>query len=199
MPKSSSIKIYLRSAIFQYIIFTVYWIIMTQWFLGASIFEMVYRTTSKCELVAAVGTTSGASSSVSYSKRQCIQDGGVWTSGIDISGHCFILIHSCNLLLRLLSLLRKSLSDGGSGRQTASKKNDDLVNITTTSNKSIYFHRSSHGIIGSGSLVTAIAMGVCLFLVGLWTIMLLSTSLFFHSITEKLLGAAIAVVFSLVI
>ena len=119
---------------------TLYWFLITQWTFGPSILERVYKRVGSCSLL--------------HLKEfhLCYEGGGEW-DGLDISGHCFLLLHSSLLIWEEI-------------RNTFSMNLNNLKNFNST---------------------MAIGMALMI-LLGLWSIMLLITVLYFHSIVEKALG-----------
>lgn len=117
---------------------TAYWFLITQWTFGPSLLERIYKTIGSCSLL--------------HLKEfhLCHEGGGEW-SGLDISGHCFLLLHSSLLIWEML---------------LKSRSNFQLKNGI---------------LLFSGILL--------LWLLILWTIMLIVTVLYYHDITEKILGS----------
>ncbi|ORX73584.1 hypothetical protein DL89DRAFT_219831 [Linderina pennispora] len=65
---------------------------MTQWCFGAPLFDRVFLMTGGSCLI-------GPSSVPAASMRACRSAGGSWSGGHDISGHCFLLLHSTLFLV----------------------------------------------------------------------------------------------------
>ncbi|KAI7833864.1 inositol phospholipid synthesis and fat-storage-inducing TM-domain-containing protein [Kickxella alabastrina] len=63
----------------RYVLATLYWFLMTQWCFGPSLFDRFFRLAPS-------------------SMQVCRSAGGRWLGGHDISGHCFLLIHSALFL-----------------------------------------------------------------------------------------------------
>ncbi|KAI8808845.1 Fat storage-inducing transmembrane protein [Cladochytrium replicatum] len=80
-----------RNGFYRIALATVYWIFITQWFFGYSLFERVHVATGHCRV--------GDNVLESPNRNHCRQNGGHW-HGVDISGHCFLLIHSSLTILR---------------------------------------------------------------------------------------------------
>ncbi|KAF9112660.1 hypothetical protein BGX27_003005 [Mortierella sp. AM989] len=72
---------------------TAYWWIISQWFFGPGLFDRVFVLT-------------GGSCSVDghWSQYHCRSQGGLWSGGIDISGHMFLLSHAWLFLMEELSV-----------------------------------------------------------------------------------------------
>lgn len=77
----------------RYAAATMYWIAMTQWFFGPPLFDRLFvRTGGRCAFSderKAIGV---------LSLHTCRLEGGVWEGGHDVSGHCFLLLHSALFL-----------------------------------------------------------------------------------------------------
>ena len=58
------------------------------WYFCTSSFISLEGRTGQCTVAELSGT----------SKRDCHQQGGTWSMGFDISGHCFILIYCCLII-----------------------------------------------------------------------------------------------------
>lgn len=78
---------------------SVYWFLITQWTFGPSLLERIYRSIGSC--------------SVLHLKEfhLCYEGGGEW-DGLDISGHCFLLLHSSLLIWEEIRLSRSSFKLG---------------------------------------------------------------------------------------
>ncbi|KAJ1955932.1 hypothetical protein GGI12_005444, partial [Dipsacomyces acuminosporus] len=99
--------------LFRYAAATLYWLSMTQWFFGPSLFDRFFvHTGGACVLPAQIGKVKVGSTvatdtaalpmpsiALEYaSLRSCRSAGGVWGGGHDVSGHCFLLLHSALFL-----------------------------------------------------------------------------------------------------
>ena len=76
---------------------TLYWFLLTQWFFGDSLLERIFHHSGACSNADAIHP------------RFCKQMGGTW-NGFDISGHCFLIIHSSLVIweeLRVLHAVKK--------------------------------------------------------------------------------------------
>ncbi|KAJ2779115.1 hypothetical protein GGI15_003980 [Coemansia interrupta] len=86
----------------RYALATLYWWLLTQWCFGAPLFDRLFvRTGGACR--APEGHTL-----LLASQHTCRAAGGSWAGGHDVSGHCFLLLHSALLLSEevLVPLLR---------------------------------------------------------------------------------------------
>ncbi len=78
---------------------TIYWFLITQWTFGPSLLERIYKYIGSCSLL--------------HLKEfhLCYEGGGEW-DGLDISGHCFLLLHSSLLIWEELISSRSYLKYG---------------------------------------------------------------------------------------
>jgi len=165
-------------ALVRYLIATLAWTIVTQWFFGPPLIDRGFVLSGgRCDVGTAVEDTlagqskafnlaesgklgnkdqPGASVGI-YSNYKCKSVGGVWTGGHDISGHVFILILGSGLLaMECLPVLIKKYQNGG-------------------------------GVLG---LEVKLALGIA----GLKWWMLLMTSTYFHTWFEKFTGLLAALI-----
>ncbi|MBW0526262.1 hypothetical protein O181_065977 [Austropuccinia psidii MF-1] len=159
----------------SFIISTVLWILLTQWFFGSSLIERLLMITgAKCvpSLNQPISIEPLTDKSTHFESSYCQRRWGrrlpgldqltvsthrpYWTGGIDISGHTFILSFS---MLLILSSLQPSL------RYIFQNHNNQT--ISRSYKISIYAN---------------------LALLALWWWMILMTSLYFHGPVEKLSG-----------
>ncbi|KAJ2708475.1 hypothetical protein H4R19_004726 [Coemansia spiralis] len=85
-PRSSAV------ALARYALATAYWVAMTRWCFGPPLFDRVFvRTGGSCLGPPALPAVA--------SLHLCKQAGGRWSGGHDISGHCFLLLHSAMFLV----------------------------------------------------------------------------------------------------
>uniref|UniRef100_A0A915PVH3 Uncharacterized protein n=1 Tax=Setaria digitata TaxID=48799 RepID=A0A915PVH3_9BILA len=99
------------------------------------------------------------------SRSSCAVDGGRWIPGIDISGHCFILIYS-TLIICEESLAFRSITVAHRIRMKAPVKNENLIRI--------FF------------------LSMCLLHL-LWDFELLISVLYYHHLYHKVMGALVAI------
>ncbi|KAF9928810.1 hypothetical protein FBU30_002081 [Linnemannia zychae] len=80
-------------ALTRWALATLYWWLISQWFFGPGLFDRVFVLT-------------GGSCSVEGHRSQylCRRQGGLWSGGIDISGHMFLLAHAWLFLMEELSV-----------------------------------------------------------------------------------------------
>ncbi|TPX61898.1 hypothetical protein PhCBS80983_g00872 [Powellomyces hirtus] len=107
--------------------------------------------------------------------KVCKTNGGEWM-GFDVSGHCFLLIHMSLFIYEELQLL--VLPTPG----TSSKTNPAPP---TNLSKPFLPHPT----------LTAILSSILVFLLLLWYVMLMATSVYFHSWQEKIAGTLAGMAF----
>jgi hypothetical protein len=100
-------------ALVRYLVVTVWWIAVTQWFFGPALIDRSFRLTGgKCEMVAA-GELSDSPTKEFFAAAACKAAGGAWVGGHDISGHVFILIlGSAFLVLEAMPVFEVVLQRG---------------------------------------------------------------------------------------
>lgn len=126
--RESQTKVWRRGlfwGLLRYSTATFYWFVMTQMVVGkgTSVFDMVHRSRGQCQWVE---TIDAGLDKLSY--EDCSRLGGNWV-GFDISGHCFLLIHSILFLMEegvllsyLWSILPVGLSHGEVSNHPSIKK-----------------------------------------------------------------------------
>ena len=126
-------------------------------------------------LDSAVGACGDGSGS---SRRECLRGGGSW-AGFDISGHVFLLSYCVYVLTEEVAGLRWEVwgeFDGCLQMETRALSKQAWVKEVLPS-----MHRLSSPLAVVLELLAAALMAV-------WVAMMVSTSLFFHSLAEKLVG-----------
>ena len=106
-------------------------------------------------------------------RKLCSAEGGQW-DGFDISGHCLLLIHASLFALEELEPLRRVLGRGRVSKELPQSNNSSKQTLR---------------------LVEKVLGAILVAIVGLWLVMLLSTSIYFHTWQEKLLGTAFGCAF----
>ncbi|PIA17503.1 hypothetical protein COEREDRAFT_30214, partial [Coemansia reversa NRRL 1564] len=83
-------------AVLRYVLATLYWIALVRWFFGPPLFDRVFvHTGGSCHFP----QPNAAPTPLPVASMQlCRSAGGSWAGGHDVSGHCFLLIHSALLL-----------------------------------------------------------------------------------------------------
>jgi hypothetical protein len=84
---------YSKNAIIRWTLATVYWIAICQRIYSHSLLDVVLAATGSCTLD-------------HNSIYSCIKGGGTW-NGLDISGHCFLLIHATLYLTEEVNYLNR--------------------------------------------------------------------------------------------
>ncbi|KAE9414268.1 hypothetical protein Angca_002535 [Angiostrongylus cantonensis] len=116
--------------------------------------------------------TSRCDLSIRYSKAECQAEGGVWILGFDISGHCFLMIYSMLVMseeahaFREWSQILHRSYDSGLARRIRLEKLTRLVE---------YF------------LVAMLVLNI------IWVKQLTISVLYYHTLTDKVVGALVAV------
>ncbi|PVV03577.1 hypothetical protein BB560_001947 [Smittium megazygosporum] len=164
------------NAFVNYVFATGYWIFLTQWLFGPSIFDRVFTYTGGgCFMFTAISDNDGMGSDLGqvssvYQKsalvstfQQCRKAGGTWEGGVDISGHCFLLFHSAIFLVYVVLPLA-----------TVHRKE----NISTVL-----------------KLFRAILIFSIYVLIYMWAFSLLITSWKFHHFAETFTGSLFAVMY----
>ncbi|KAJ2608528.1 hypothetical protein H4S08_004418 [Coemansia sp. RSA 1365] len=149
-------------AVLRYVLATLYWIALVRWFFGPPIFDRVFvHTGGSCRSLQSNTGTNAAPTLLPFTSMQsCRSAGGSWAGGHDVSGHCFLLIHSALLLTE-----------------------ESLVPLWSAG------QRVRHGrwptVCGS---VRRVVLAATLALVCLWLFMLYVTACYFHHVNELLSG-----------
>ncbi|KAJ1674132.1 hypothetical protein EV182_003895 [Spiromyces aspiralis] len=157
----------------RYVLATLYWYALTQWAFGPSVFDRVYMYTGGyCKFSSPDKSLTGIVTTTT--SQQCRRLGGSWTGGFDISGHCFLLIHSALFLweetIRPYCAFRKYAVPAStrSGRGTAK--------------------------IPGGPLFSGLVMAI-ITLLGLWMLVLFGTAMYFHKTSELVVGTLFGVAY----
>ncbi|KAJ2848483.1 hypothetical protein IWW36_003277 [Coemansia brasiliensis] len=78
------------AAFARYAAATLYWLALTRWLLGPPLLDRIFVLTG--------GTCHSEQPLTAASLRECRAAGGSWAGGHDVSGHCFLLLHSALFL-----------------------------------------------------------------------------------------------------
>lgn len=126
-------------------------------------------------LDSAVGS---CSDSVSTTRSQCVQENNSW-SGFDISGHTFLLTYCVYVLTEEVSGLRQEVwGEYDSCLEMEYRAVNKLTGVVAVLPR---LHKLTSPLAHSLELFAAALMTV-------WVTMVITTSLYFHSIPEKLIG-----------
>jgi hypothetical protein len=151
----------------------MYWYILTHLsFIG--IFHQVYLKTGECR----------GSSTRALGFWECKKAGGRW-DGFDISGHCFLLIHASLMLIeemRVRKLFPKAFDGKVSREPPKNEKGSSATDKTFKNGTSL-------------KAIEGILLSFMVFLLILWYVMLVATSLYFHSWMEKFVGVVFGMAF----
>lgn len=139
------------------------------WFIWVNIFELIEYISGSCKGDGRYG-----------SKYSCHNSGYFW-KGFDISGHAFLLIHCCLTISEEIKVV-KFIED-----LDKESNSDGSPSTGPLSFKSRYWYKLLRPFINATFLFTAILMV-------LWEVMLVSTCVYFHTVSQKILGAAAAFV-----
>lgn len=110
-------------------------------------------------------------------KRPCLREGYNWL-GFDISGHCFLLIFSLTIFNEEAQVLHH-----------VSKRLDDIERAKD--------NRSTENSLLSPNayrVLLRLSMLLMMLLTVIWLVMLVATSLYFHTTAQKVLGMLVAVI-----
>ncbi|KAK6344543.1 hypothetical protein TWF696_008177 [Orbilia brochopaga] len=156
---------------------TLSWILVTQWFFGPPLMDRTFTLTGgTCQPsyggYSAVTTSSNDQRLTikieeAYTSAACKGAGGRWDGGHDLSGHVFMLTHAS---LFLWAELLPRLVDGW-WRGSVGSKNTTLMSIEWYG-----VHWFVWGVLG------------------LWWWMLLMTSVYFHTWSEKISGLIVGLI-----
>ncbi|KAJ2146185.1 hypothetical protein IW136_000682 [Coemansia sp. RSA 678] len=152
------------AAALRYVLATLYWVAMARWFFGPPLFDRVFVRTGGSCLPTAPDAATMTSAPVA-SLQACRAAGGRWAGGHDVSGHCFLLIHSALFLAEeAVAPLLAVLSDR---------------------------RHTSPALATARRAALAATLG----LVGVWVFMLYATARYFHGIHELLSGTVLGVAY----
>ncbi|KAJ1836265.1 hypothetical protein LPJ63_000402 [Coemansia sp. RSA 2711] len=147
------------AAALRYALATLYWLAMARWFFGPPLFDRVFvRTGGECQPPAPDAAVAALSS-----LHACRSAGGRWTGGHDISGHCFLLLHSA------LFLAEEAVAPllAAAAAVTAPRQPPALAAVRRA------------------------VLAATLALVAVWVFMLFATARYFHGAAELLSGTAL--------
>ncbi|KAJ3140919.1 fat storage-inducing transmembrane protein 2 [Irineochytrium annulatum] len=117
----------------------LYWFVLTQWMFGPSLMERIFHATGEC--------TDGKFRTL----QDCKKGGAKW-EGVDISGHCMLLIHASLLIweeLRILSFVPEAMrSDPTRYLNSALQALIALWWVMLVST-AIYFHSTLEKLLGT--------------------------------------------------
>lgn len=154
------------------------------WFVWIKLFNYVETNYGKCL---------GTRDIQMQSKAKCLQSGRFW-SGLDISGHTFILIYSSLILAEEGSSLigwegiKDLVMREEHTRSTAETSTGPLRNL---SDGDLEFLKKAHRALTPYLRGLFVAMTLQQLL---WDIMLVSTMLYYHIMIEKFLGGVAAII-----
>lgn len=174
-------------AVLRYLLVTLWWAGVTQWFFGAPLIDRGFLLTGgQCELIKDPGAREEMSNTREYvTAAGCKLVGGQWKGGYDISGHVFLLtLGSALLWFEILPAVSRAegLRDGRRVVMSDGK-------VRTAASEA---QRESHGVEGGAEEGPGLGMKVALGVMGMMWWMLLMTAAFFHTWFEKWTGLVVA-------
>ena len=113
-------------------------------------------------------------------RRECLQEGSSW-NGFDISGHVFLLTYCVYVLTEEVSGLKLEVWEEFDGSLHLEHRTLSKPQLSWARTVLPQMHTLCSPLAQGLELLAAALMTV-------WVAMLFSTSLYFHSVTEKLLG-----------
>nr|KAJ3418704.1 fat storage-inducing transmembrane protein 2 [Polyrhizophydium stewartii] len=161
----------LAAALARWAAATLYWAVLTQPLLATPLFDAVAAATGTCS----APSNPAAAAAAAASPTACRRIGGSH-SGVDVSGHCFLLIHSSLVIFEELRAVLVA----------ASRSHPDRAPGPASPPAPL----AAAAQIALHALPAALAL-----LLALWCFMLAITALYFHSLAEKLLGCAFGLAF----
>ncbi|CAG2106411.1 unnamed protein product [Medioppia subpectinata] len=142
------------------------------WYLSTNFFLYFEDMTGSC-------LTSQSVVGINYDKINCVKSGYKWIPGFDISGHTFLLIFS-NLILIEESAVMIGWEPFGHQLFTQNTNNDNSELIPNPEQYRLY-NKHSKIVRLLFILITVLSL--------IWDFMLLQTSLFYHTMLQKLVAA----------
>ena len=161
----------------RWLLVTVWWIVVTQWFFGPPLMDRAFTLTGgQCELVA-IQPDSMSEGRRLLTSAACKLAGGKWQGGYDISGHVFLLVLGGLFLwlevLHVAGLRDERIVVGGSGAAHSGEVRSAEVEKTEMESR-----QQGHSEWGIGIRAVLVVI-----LLGWW--MLLMTAAYFHTWSEK--------------
>ncbi len=142
------------------------------WYLVTSLIVLLDSSVGTCQV-----------SNIDY-RHECLKQGHLWL-GFDISGHVFLLTYCIYVITEECANIRLEVwyeyPETLSQENTVNEKLNEKLKETLLS-----IHKVISSIIESLELL-------CLALIVIWGVMVISTSLYFHTFIEKMLGYLCAV------
>lgn len=175
------------TAVRNYLITTLWWILFTQWCFGLPLMDKVFVWTGglcyvDLELLSpnhklySMFSVSGESeklSSAAVNSKTCRKLKGQWHGGHDPSGHVFLMTHSS---IYLFFEIKQFGAHYGLPQLRRLMQKLKLQKSTTSKLTALGHHMLTHASV------------LAMLLIGLWWFMLLMTNIYFHSILEKFVG-----------
>lgn len=121
-----------------------------------------------------------------HSESSCLAAGGRWQS-FDISGHCFLLIYCCLIIAEEA----KAFQGWSRLRPIFERRQQNAPELQLFSAEEASSCANSYAAYDFWVRVWFVLMSTLSFL---WEFMLIVTTLYFHTIAHKLLGATVAII-----
>ena len=181
-------------SITRYVLITSAWYLTTQWFFGPALIDRSFTLTGgSCDLPLHVETRLSSPEKVvaTVSSVACKRSGGSWAGGHDISGHVFLLVISISFLLLELWLSDRVLQSYSRAEHPhiSQEAAERIARETSAKEKQEIGGWESSALEATARKYTRWFVWTIVVL-GFW--MLLMTSIWFHSLGEKLSGLALA-------
>jgi len=178
----------LRASV-RYLLTTLLWVAVTQWFFGPPLIDRSFRFTGgQCELIRDPNAREEMSDTREIlTHAACKVVGGTWKGGHDISGHVFMLILGSAMLW--MEVLPCVLRASGLRESRLVRMHDGKV-----ASAAAEADREVHGLSKGADeeKVAGLGLKVALGVTGLSWWMLLMTAAFFHTWFEKFTGLLVA-------
>jgi hypothetical protein len=182
----------------RWVLATLCWSAVTQWFFGPPLIDRGFRFTGgKCRLPGPGGmstTTRMKGESEMLTAAACKMAGGSWSGGLDISGHCFILILGSGLLwMEVLPNVLKTRGLRGARVVRGSDGTTRRIGVRAEAQPhAVDAAKTEDDEESTEEAVASFGIKVALGVAGLSWWMLLMTAAFFHTWFEKFTGLIVA-------
>lgn len=154
------------------------------WWIWTTSFDLIESTFGRCSM----------KGELYNAKRKCLKDGYYW-NGLDISGHCFILVYGSLVLIEeTRSIINwDSIKDSIrlEDHQRITKSNAENTNILKNLSPQ-QFQILKFSYEKFTPYIRGIFIGITLLQI-LWDVMLVGTMVYHHIMIEKFLGGSVAI------
>ncbi|KAF7948617.1 uncharacterized protein EAE97_004028 [Botrytis byssoidea] len=172
----------------RYLVVTIWWIFVTQWFFGPPLIDRGFVITGgQCELVDAAekGKIDMDNTRQFVTGVACKAVGGKWKGGHDISGHVFLLVLGSMFLFQ--EVLHVVLRSSGIKEERTIVMADGAIKSAEIEAP---LQNEAEGLNQDGWL--GFSVKIILGVAGLSLFMLAMTAIYFHTWFEKLTGLVVA-------